>query len=240
MTDHESAQRDQLHEAVLGPHTTIDQLATSSRSADDARDAFEVIDAFMSVVSRHLASVQSTVLPTAEHRLPDGHDRVSAYLRDARSLEQAVHMLKAHTYGDAHAYGEDPEQLWREIEACMGTHLELERDLVTDLARELSTSDAAALSEQVHAAANNAPTRPHPLTPHAGILGRAARKAWRVADSFWDTAENRVVPHRRKALHPKGESRLTRYFQGRPDFEEPENPGLREWHGDQQQRRDPE
>lgn len=159
-----------LREAVLGPHTAIGQLSTSARSATDPSGVVDVISAYLSVVSRHLAAVEATILPTARRQVADGRGRVAAYLRNARSLELAVRLLTARTRADVGGQSGRPEALWLEVDACMRAHVRLERDLVGELTRSLDRSGCAALSEDVHAAANHAPTRPHPLGPEAATV----------------------------------------------------------------------
>jgi len=225
MSDQPATFIDPLERAVLGPHRTIDHLARSSHPAvmpPDPRQAWEVIDAFMSVVSRHLAAVEEALLPVVRTRLPDGPHRVAAYLQHTRSLEHAVHALKARLYGDVQVHAVRPELLWEEIERALREHADLEHRLVDDLAAVLTDDERLDLGEAVLVAGGHAPTRPHPYSPHTGVLGRAAHRFWRVVDGFWDTAEGRVIPHRRKAPHPRRESLLTRYFTGVPRFEDPD------------------
>lgn len=224
MSDQPMTFTDSLERAVLGPHRTIDHLARTAHPTQmpsDPRQAYEVVDAFMSVVSRHLAAVEDALLPVARERLDDGHERVRDYLHDTRTLEQSIHALKARLYGDVQIHHVPLEALWEEIESLLAEHEDHESRLVADLMAQLTVSEHDPLAEQVLTAGDHAPTRPHPHTPHTGRTGRAAHRFWRVADTFWDTAEGRVVPHRRKRPHPKSGSLLTRYFTGVPQFEDP-------------------
>jgi hypothetical protein len=216
---------DPLARAVLGPHPTIDHLAHSAHpdhAPEDPRDEWEVIDAFMSVTSRHLAAIEDVVLPLARTKLPDGHARVTTYLQNARGLEQNLHLLKARTYGDKQKHYLHMNDLWQSIGEQMHSHEEMESDFVRDLTAVLPAEQMATIADQVIEAGDHAPTRPHPMTPHTGPLGRAAHRLWRVADSFWDTAEGRVIPHRRKPPHPREGSLFTRYMMGAPTFDESE------------------
>jgi hypothetical protein len=222
MSEPDTVSTNPLAHAVLGPHATIQHLARQAASpppGTDPRERFELVDAYMSVVSRHLCAVEAVVTPTAHHALPDGRQRVHDYLHDARGFEQTVHMLKERVYGDANAHGYSVDDLWHEVDADMASHVEIETALVEDLCAALSDNDCDRLASKVLIEAQSAPTRPHPMTPHTGRLGAVARRVWRLADSFWDTAEGRVVPHRRKPPHPRRESRMTRYVMGAPDFE---------------------
>ena len=51
------------------------------------------------------------------------------------------------------------------------------------------------------------PTRPHPHTPHTGLLALVARRMWAIADRFWDAAEGRVRHGRPQRLQPLGSRR---------------------------------
>lgn len=225
MSDQPMTFTDPLERAVLGPHRTIDHLASASDPTQlplDPREAYEVTDAFMSVMSRHLAAIEDVLLPVARERLDDGPQYVDDYLRRARGLEQAVHAMKARLYGDVQIHHVRPEDLWEEIDGRLTEHETCETDLLAALQSMLTEEESVSLAEQILAAGDHAPTRPHPHTPHTGRIGRAAHRFWRVADGFWDTAEGRIIPHRRKPPHPKRGSLLTRYFTGVPRFEDPD------------------
>ena len=47
-------------------------------------------------------------------------------------------------------------------------------------------------------------------------------RAWSVCDSFWDSAEGRVIPHRDRPPHPRSDSLVTRYVLGAPRFDQPD------------------
>jgi hypothetical protein len=70
--------------------------------------------------------------------------------------------------------------------------------------------------ERLASAEERAPTRPHPYTPHTGWIGRVAHRFWRIADSFWDQAEGRLIPHREVRPPANPDSLMHRYFTGAP------------------------
>lgn len=212
-----------LHQAVLGPHRTIEALAVPAHemreSTTEPRLTWRDTDTFLSVISRHLAAVEEGLLPTARATLGDGHHRVTGYLHDARALELSLHMMKARMYGDVHVSGMTRNEVWERIDRQLDTHERLEEELVDDLVDGLGEQQVVALAQRVNAALDHAPTRPHPYTPHSGRLGRVAHHLWRVVDRFWDTAEGRVIPHKEKPPHPRRGSKMTRYVLGAPSFE---------------------
>jgi hypothetical protein len=238
MSEPDSNPTNPLAQAVLGPHATIQHLARQAASppaGTDPRERFELLDAYMSVVSRHLCATEAAVTPMAHDALPDGRQRVHDYLHDARGFEQTVHMLKERVYGDMNAHGYSVDDLWHEVDTDMASHVTIETALVEDLCAQLSDEECDRLASRVLIEAQSAASRPHPMTPHTGRLGAVARRVWRLADSFWDTAEGRVVPHRPKPPHPRRESRMTRYVMGAPDFEA-ERGANETRHGDDQSR----
>jgi hypothetical protein len=214
-----------LRSAALGPHSRLEeQLSAAGHahpSGDEPRRARELADTFMATTSRHLAAVDDTLLPVAGSSLNGGHDMVSAYVAQSRELEQALHRVKAWMYGDANARHLDGDALWAEVGRLLAEHESREAVLVDGLATALSDEDLTGLAERLRRSEEHAPTRPHPFTPHTGVLGRLVHRAWSVYDSFWDSAEGRVVPHRDRPPHPRRDSLVTRYLLGAPRFDEP-------------------
>jgi hypothetical protein len=217
-----------LRSAALGPHSRLEEQLTAAGQAvpsqREPRRARELADTFMATTSRHLAAVDDTLLPVADVRLEGGHDLVAAYVAQSRELEQALHAVKAWMYGDANARGLDGDALWAEVGRLLADHEARETVLVDGLATWLTEEDLTGLAERLRRSEEHAPTRPHPYTPHTGVLGRIVHRAWSVCDSFWDSAEGRVIPHRDRPPHPRRDSLVTRYVLGAPRFDEPVSP----------------
>jgi len=203
-------------------HRSLQQRLSQATHVDSAgahpRTRYARTDALLAATCRHLAAVEDALLDVARQRLPDGHDRVKAYLAEARLLERAMAMLKARLYGEVHAAYLPWSEVWAEVRRDLATHNESERALVEDLVAVLGEPDSGALADEVYRAEVKAPTRAHPYLPHTGRLGHAARRMWSVADHFWDTAEGRVVP--RPAGAPSKEHRhdslVAQYLVGEP------------------------
>jgi hypothetical protein len=225
VADLSGAAHESLRSAALGPHTRLDeQLGAAEHvhpSNDEPRRARELADTFTATTSRHLASVEDTLLPVAASSVDGGHDLVAAYVAQSRALEQALHRVKAWMYGDANARHLDGDVLWADVGRLLAEHESTEAVLVDGLATSLTDDDLTGLAERLRRSEEHSPTRPHPYTPHTGMLGRIVHRAWSVYDSFWDNAESRVIPHRDRPPHPRRDSLVTRYLLGVPRFDEP-------------------
>jgi hypothetical protein len=218
--------REALRAAALGPHADftdrLDEVRSAHPSNAEPRRVRELADTFMATTCRHLAAVDDTLLPRARTTLDDGHGLVVGFVTQARQLEQALHAVKASLYGDAHVRGVHGDALWHEVGQLLAEHHERESVLVDGLAAALDDDELRDLAGQLRRTEEHAPTRPHAYTPHTGLLGRLVHRGWFLLDTFWDNAEGRVIPKRRRAVHPRRNSLLTRYMMGAPRFEEPE------------------
>ncbi len=215
-----------LRSAVLSPHGHLeDLLAEAGRAhvpAAEARRSRELADTFMATTSRHLAAVDDALLPAVRQHVPDGQDQIPPYLAQARELEQCLHAMKASLYGDANVRRLHGDTLWTDAGRLLTEHESVEARLVDGLATALSDEQLTEVAERFRHAEERAPTRPHAYTPHTGLLGRLVHRAWSVVDSFWDSAEGRVIPRRVRPPHPRRDSLLTRYMLGAPRFDDPE------------------
>ena len=185
------------------------------------RDRYARTDAFMAATSRHLAAVDEVLLDVVGHRLPDGQEKVKAYLHQARLLELAIAHLKARLYGEVHSAHLTWSQVWEDVRRELLAHNRVERELVGELAEVLDAAACGALADQVYRAEVRAPTRAHPHIPHTGLIGHLARRLWAIADRFWDTAESRQVPPPVRP-HPKehsDDSLMAQYVMGEPLFD---------------------
>lgn len=179
-------------------------------------------DAFLSSTSRHLAAVEEVLVPAAQRELPDGQLRVREYLHQARALELALATLKARVYGAVAATHIPWTEVWEDVRRELERHNELERALVGDLVILGDDSSHEAthdeLADRLYRAELKAPTRAHPYLPHRGPLGVAARRVWAVADRFWDTTEDRMVPQpvRPPSKEHAHDSLVAQYLIGEP------------------------
>lgn len=214
----ETGTQSPLERALADEHTAIRELARRAERArptgDDPRLRYRVTDTFSAVLCQHLAAVDDVLLPRARKDLSHGHAKVHEYVRHARGLEHTLHLLKARLYGDATARGRTWEEIWNATDVWLDDHTRHEQALMHALAEHLTADESQSLAAKLRAAEEHAPTRPHPYTPHTGVVGRVAHRLWARADSFWDDAEGRIVPRRRRPPSPRRYSLLSRYVTG--------------------------
>lgn len=172
----------------------LDEATHYSLDPGRAREQYARTDGFLAATCRHLAAVEEVLLPEARRRLPDGPERVKAYLHQVRHLEVETARVKARLYGEVHASQVPWTELWEHVRRELERHNEHELALAEDLSQVVDHEECDRLAERVYRAEVKAPTRAHPYIPHSGPVGHAARKLWAMADRFWDTAEGRVVP----------------------------------------------
>lgn len=234
MSDRSGSAPESLRSAALGAHAQLeaqlDAVEHGVPSRAEPHHLRELADTFMATSSRHLAAVDDVLLPVARARLVDGHAMVANYVAQAKGLEQALHAVKACLYGDVHARRLHGDALLDEVRRLLAEH-ETREAVILDGLISLPDDDVAGLTARLRRTEEHAPTRPHPYTPHTGVLGRMVHRAWSVCDSFWDSAEGRVIPHRIRPPHPRRDSLVTRYVLGAPRFDEPRSESDRETHG---------
>lgn len=204
---------------------THDSLAARLGSASagvatpgEPRKAYEAIDTFLAVASKHLAAVDAVLLPAAGRHLPDGGQVVHDYLQAARELEVVLAHVKARAYGSVFETGFHWDDVWDDVREALAAHRVAETDLAGQLSEALDARALDRLTERLHAAEPVAPTRPHPYAPHTGLAGLVARKVLHAADSFWDAVEGRMAPtpERPRRREP---GLVAQYFLADPRFD---------------------
>lgn len=195
---------------VLAPH----------RDPHRPRDTFAATDAFLAATSRHLSAVEAVLVEQVRHTVPDADGLVHDYLLAARDLEHTMFLVKGRLYGEAHAIHLDWAQLWVRVQAQLADHNRLETRLVEELVRHGDPDLVDGLARRVFDAETHAPTRPHPMLPHVGLLGRLSRRIWAVADRFWDIAEGRVIPAPVRPRPHRHDSLVAQYLVADPQFDD--------------------
>jgi len=184
------------------------------------RDRFAATDTFMAATSRHLAAVEEVLLDEVRRVVPASEALLGDYLEAARDLEQSLSLVKARLYGEVHAIQLQWPELWHRVRAELQTHNRLEDQLVGKLLEHGDPDHVDELARAVFDAETHAPTRPHPLLPHTGLLGRWSRRVWAVADRFWDAAEGRVIPDPVKPRPHRHDSLMAQYLVADPKFDD--------------------
>jgi hypothetical protein len=216
------------HDLVQSTEQTHQNLAAGLEAAaamhsvpGQPRKGFEYADTFLAATSRHLNAVESVLLPAANKQLDD-HDLVHDFVQASKALEGALVNAKGREYGSAYAV----TMRWPEVWAAVRTRLEeehrVERRLAERLTEKLDEEQVAELAERLERVEPDAPSRPHPHAPHLGAKSRVARRLLHAVDSFWDTAETRMMPEREHAEHKKP-GLMAQYLLADPRFDEEES-----------------
>jgi hypothetical protein len=183
------------------------------------RDNYAATDSFLAATSRHLAAIESVLLEPVRHTVPDGGNLCREYLHAARRLELTMSLIKGRLYGEAHAIYLKWPELWADANTQLSEHNRIERRMVKELISHGDPVKVDGLARRIFGAETHGPTRPHPRSPHSGLLGLAARRMWALADRFWDTAEGRVIP---EPVHPaphRHDSLMAQYLVADPRFD---------------------
>jgi hypothetical protein len=214
---------DTLVLTVEATHRSLEQrLREAVRPHRDPlrpRDHYAATDTFVAATSRHLAAVEATLLDPVRRSVPEGRTEMRDYLHAARRLEQTLSAIKGRLYGNVYAIHLTWPDLWAEARTSLDDHNRLERRMVDDLVRHGDATMLDGLARRLFEAEANGPTRPHPRTPHTGLLGLAARRMWAFADRFWDAAEGRVIPEPVHQATHRHDSLLAQYLVADPKFD---------------------
>jgi len=183
------------------------------------RDHYAATDTFLAATSRHLAAVEGVLVHPVRRSVPEGQALVHDYLRAARHLEQTLALIKGRLYGEAFAIHLAWPTLWDRAHGQLTDHNLLERRMVDELIRHGEPTMVDGLARRMFDLESHGPTRPHPHTPHTGMLGLVARKMWALADRFWDTAEGRVIPAPVRPAPHRHDSLVAQYLVADPRFD---------------------
>jgi hypothetical protein len=193
-------------------HLFVQTLADAHQQALDALDAGIAMDAVV-WLSAHLAACQHTVHRTAAHTR--GSTRALGALRAADlELERMLRRAEQHHAGDVLAAQLDEGRLDGGLRRALDRHASAERDLVAGLIERLGADDVDALMTAYDDALRHAPTRPHPHTPHRGLLGALAFRVDAVRDKLMDTMDGRHVPAPRTSRETPKPGRWGSYLLG--------------------------
>ena len=214
---------DVLRRSIQQTHDGLAERLQAARAMgappEEPRQDYQRIDLFLATASKHLHAVDAVLLPRARKQVPDGGHLVHDYLRSAKDLEVVLAHVKAHEYGSVYESGYAWPGVWSDVRTAMWDHRRHEQVLGDRLTASLDDPAIDVITERLRNAEFAAPTRPHPYTPHTGLLGLVARRVMHTADSFWDAVEGRTVPEQKRA--PKKEpGRFTQYVLGDPHFDE--------------------
>jgi hypothetical protein len=214
---------DALRNSIRHTHDNLADLLESARAsaepASGSREDYHRIDVFLASGSKHLHAVDAVLLPAERKGVEDGSHLVHEYLHSARGLEVVLAHVKAHEYGSVYETHYGWSGVWSDVSAALASQREQEEALGDRLTETLDDDELDRLVRRLRDAEVAAPSRPHPYTPHTGLLGLLARRVMHLVDSFWDHVENRIVPE--PARRPKkAPGKVRQYFLADPRFDE--------------------
>jgi hypothetical protein len=200
----------------------FDAARAMASAADGPRQSYERIDGFLASTSMHLHAVDAVLLPPVRRRVTGGGALVHDYVHVVKMLEVVLAHVKANEYGSVYERSFPWPSVWSDVDAAMAAQQGQEKTLCERLTETLDDDELDQLTQRLGDAQMAAPSRPHPYSPHTGLLGLVARRVMHTADQFWDSVEGRMVPEPVRASK-RAPGRLAQYFLADPRFDE-ENP----------------
>ena len=213
--------RSSIQHTHEGLAARLDTARVMGAPVAEPRLGYQRIDTFLATTSRHLHAVDAVLLKPTRKQVPGGPDLVHDYVHSVKELEVVLAHVKAHEYGSVYESSFVWPDVWDDVGTAMADQRAQEEELVAQLTQCLDDSELDRLAERLHSAELAAPSRPHPYTPHTGLLGLVARKVMHTVDRFWDNVEGRMIPE--PTREPKKRPGLLgQYFLGDPRFDEEE------------------
>ena len=193
-------------------HRFIDTLVEAHQQALDALDAGNAMDAVV-WLSAHVAACQHTVHRSAA-RMRDATRALGALRAADVELEHMLRRAEQHHAGDVLAAQLSEDRIDVVLRRALERHATAERDLVAGLVERLDDGEVDELMASYDDALRHAPTRPHPHTPHRGLLGALAFRVDAMRDKVMDTMDGRHVPAPRTSRETPKPGRWGSYLLG--------------------------
>jgi hypothetical protein len=165
-------------------------------------------------LSAHLAAVQHVVHPAALRVLGDTR-AVAALGRGTVRVERTLRSLEQLVTGDGLAAGIDGGWLIRELTTSVNAQAAREHAVLRRLRDDMTPEEQRELITTYQRALEQAPTRPHPHTPHTGKSGALAFWVNARRDRIMDTLDARHVPTPHRARPQLNTGRCSDYLLGR-------------------------
>lgn len=171
--------------------------------------------------SAHLAAADQ-VLYAAAHPVHAARQALRTARAADHRLQQAVFRLDRRLTGDTHLDATPVARVAAEVRDALAAHTRAERRVVDALRRALPAERLAELGPRLVAATADAPTRPHPHTPHTPA---SKLVAWVDAgvDRIRDVLDNRVAATGHAVRPPRPLGRWGSYLTGAPYPSEPQS-----------------
>src|SRR4051812_3837304 len=140
-------------------------------------------------LSTHVAALEHVIYPAARRVLPAAE--LAGQLELTRRLEHVLLLVHQSLNGDGRGRDVDVTDRLRNV---VDAHVAGLTALVAQLEASTTAEQWSALVERHDAALRNAPSRPHPHTPHGHVGERLAFVIAGAVDRLLDALDSRVVP----------------------------------------------
>lgn len=179
------------------PAAEADDLVTLVDAAYfAARDGLLAVEAFsnhraIATASGHLAVMRLVIWPAARRALGRGDRTLSACAASARQALWALCLYQRWLAGEAHAARLPGQDLLATLRQRLDGYRSDEAELLARLLHQAAGDELTRLARSYRVALAASPSRPHPCSPHSGLLGWLAFRLHGGWDKVLDTLDSR-------------------------------------------------
>lgn len=172
------------HQSVLAMLDTLEAPPAAGAGVDDRRNLAQKL---VIAESQHESIEEQLFWPAVRDALEDGDDLADQATHQEDEGKQLLQTIESAEAGTA-----EFEKALSEFISAAREHITFEETRVWPKLREaISPDDTLRLGEQLEAAKESAPTRPHPHTSSSGAAQKSVGKVAAVTDRLRDAATGR-------------------------------------------------
>lgn len=176
------------------------------------RDPGQSLDA-VAWISAHLAAVDRVLYPAVRRGQPNGRRVLRAQCSTDRRLLDAVWRLDRRLTGDGRNASLTLPAALASVQQHLDDHSAGERRLL-DAVADLDEATRRGVVTRLREMTERAPTRPHPLAPHAPGVATLAFRIDALVDGVRDALDARHIPVPRRRRRPRAPGRWGLYALG--------------------------
>ena len=176
-------------EVLTEDHREVEQLFEQAQAAASGEMRRELADQIIAELVRHSVAEEQYLYPAVRQHLEDGDERADHEIAEHQEAEE---LMKEIEKLDA----EDPElgPKLATLETDIKHHVaEEEGDVFPALQEKMGAGELVELGDQVKAAKEKAPTRPHPSSPNSPPLNKLLAPGAGMVDRLRDKLSGRNV-----------------------------------------------
>jgi len=214
MTTEGDARTTARHQVSTEPDPVAVVTEANRRAASTLRSTdADPLDA-VAWASAHLAALERTLVPLARRLGHESRAETAEIRRLGRRLHLELRRLEQRSSGDALIARSDPRALRARVVDRLEEFTTAETAMLTRLFAELGSDVTAVAVAAYSRSLGVAPTRPHPHTPHRGLLGAVAFRVEALRDRVLNTMDGRHVPVPRPRRTVREPGRWGQYLLG--------------------------